>query len=1001
MHSLSASGDQNTPPTDGHVNGRTRARTDASPSRWSFSASTNQKTPARSYFQRSLHEPSAALDIPQNTSQSVRQDTAELASWALYDPNRRDATPPQYLGTDSTLQPPDTQFAKHIIEYGSSHRGSNSSSRPNAIEEISEPPSQHTSRSSSRSQGRSALTEMLRMSTPTEVSSTRSEDEGSHHKVDHRIVTVDGIMSRPTEQTTLLLKKNTYRSDTSPIYGSVQDLESLKASPKSCSARGNASMGQFRGRPSQSLRLLANPSKWDRRGIWEKGVRQPLSFVPSIVLGLLLNVLDALSYGMILFPLSQYPFTDLGPDGISIFYISCIVSQLVYSCGGSIFKGGIGSEMIEIVPFFHKMAYTILAQVGEDNPKAVLATTILSYSISSLLTGAAFFAMGQCKIGALIGFFPRHILIGCIGGVGLFLVQTGLEVSGRLEGSFEYNLPTIRELLLPDKVPLWMVPLTLAIVLRIAKRWIKHPLTDATFFIAIIAVFYFFEWLIPNISIDGLRSKGWVFEAPKAGVPFYHFYTLYDFYAVDWAALGSTVPAMLALTFFGILHVPINIPALGLHTGEDNLNIDRELRAHGISNALSGLCGSVQIVIIVITMGVWDFVLGIVVGILLACVSYVLQTSQISAIRGKLYGGVANSTVRRHPIQQKFLQDAGRQVQVMRLGGYLFFGTIVGVEKEIRQLLEEPFQKQPIQFLVLDLFNVDGVDFSAAEAFTRINRILNVKHVTLVICGISLAGEIGKSLRNVGLFDEEDNVQYFYSLNSALEFCENGLLKAFYHHRELKRETESTPTFLGKLSRPNHRIELTRYPEIPRTERTGPTESAALTFSSPRQRHLHQVATTTLSEQDPAPPAKWEQYDQPFKLILQTFTTVSDEPESFWAPAAAFFSRRVFAAGDILYNVNESAQGFYLIERGILKARYDLPQGNYSELIVAGTTCGELPFFSSTARTSTTHAEQDAVMWMLTREQWSRMQEEKPAIAQELLKISLRLTSERMDAITK
>lgn len=53
---------------------------------------------------------------------------------------------------------------------------------------------------------------------------------------------------------------------------------------------------------------------------------------------------------------------------------------------------------------------------------------------------------------------------------------------------------------------------------------------------------------------------------------------------------------MLALTFFGVLHVPINVPALGLSLGEDNVDIDRELRAHGWSNALSGLCGSIQVV---------------------------------------------------------------------------------------------------------------------------------------------------------------------------------------------------------------------------------------------------------------------------------------------------------------------------------------------------------------------------------------------------------------------
>jgi SulP family sulfate permease len=51
---------------------------------------------------------------------------------------------------------------------------------------------------------------------------------------------------------------------------------------------------------------------------------------------------------------------------------------------------------------------------------------------------------------------------------------------------------------------------------------------------------------------------------------------------------------MFALTFFGVLHVPINVPALAFNVGEDNLDLDRELVAHGISNALSGLAGSVQ-----------------------------------------------------------------------------------------------------------------------------------------------------------------------------------------------------------------------------------------------------------------------------------------------------------------------------------------------------------------------------------------------------------------------
>lgn len=184
-------------------------------------------------------------------------------------------------------------------------------------------------------------------------------------------------------------------------------------------------------------------------------------------------------------------------------------------------------KQIEVVPFFHKMAFTILVRVGEENPHAVLATTVLSYSLSSVLTGAVFYLMGKCKLGALIGFFPSHILMGCIGGVGWFLVATGLEVSARLEGNLEYNLITLRKLFEVDTLFLWTIPLVLAIVLLFVKRWLKHSLTDATYFLSIIAIFYFFVAAIPDLQLPELRAKGWVFDAPEAGIPFYHFYSLY------------------------------------------------------------------------------------------------------------------------------------------------------------------------------------------------------------------------------------------------------------------------------------------------------------------------------------------------------------------------------------------------------------------------------------------------------------------------------------------
>ena len=93
-----------------------------------------------------------------------------------------------------------------------------------------------------------------------------------------------------------------------------------------------------------------------------------------------------------------------------------------------------------------------------------------------------------------------------------------------------------------------------------------------------------------------------------------------------------------------------------------------------------------------------------------------------------------------------------------------------------------------------------GIDFSAAEAFTRINRVCTVKNVKMIMCGVTQHGEIGKSLRSVGLWGGgEYEVQFFEDLNATLEFCENELLKVFYSHRDALAQRNAQPAtqYLG------------------------------------------------------------------------------------------------------------------------------------------------------------------------------------------------------------
>ncbi|KAL2129854.1 hypothetical protein VTI74DRAFT_7202 [Chaetomium olivicolor] len=1043
----------------------------------SSSVGSSHREPIRSFIHGSVRGHLAPLDSAE-AARSVRQDTAELANYFLSD--KKDGRGAPILrrarsGSAHAARPAPEPLASDI--------GPSRSSK--TIDEVSRPLSPHAPEEHP-TEGPSMLTTMFRRSPPDNHFSYVPK-EGQPHDEDTTAensgIDDDTLTRVPTvEPRPLLGHRDTAvdASETSPLLavgsrqslgsyggghanGNGVDLEGQKQTgQKSWLGRIAGSFWDTGGRIASMVPIIANPKRWDRHAVWENAVVAPVACLPAVVVGLLLNILDALSYGMILFPLGTPIFASLGSAGISMFYVSCIISQLTFS-SASIFKGGVGSELIEVVPFFHNMAATITDIVGEDKPDAVIATTITSYALSSMMTGAVFFLMGKFKFGYLVGFIPRHILIGCIGGVGWFLIATGFEVTARMDGNLKYDLDTLQQLMQADIIPLWIIPLTLAVILFYGQSKITSKYFLPLYILAIPAAFYALAAILNFLDPENLREDGWVFKGPPAGEPWWYFYTLYKFNLVHWGAIMQCIPAMLALTFFGILHVPINVPALALNTGEDHASLDHELKLHGCSNFLSGMCGSIQnylvysnslffmrsggntrlagfelavftflvmligpsligyipvmmvgvlifdlgfellleavwqprkklkpaeyftVMAIVLVMGTYDFVVGIGVGILLAFMSLTFQTSRVSAVRASYSGDVVGSTVRRNPTQQHYLRQVGRQINIIKLSGYLFFGTIVGVEDRIRALIaDEEFSRRPIKFLILDLWLVTGLDYSAAEVFNTISRLLNGKDVELVISGVDPEHGLGRTLRTVGLGEDGIEVKLLPELNSALEYCENELLKTLYANQDdtASTRTASTTTNLDVPTNNNH------------------SADSDMLGSSPRRDLLREAARKSIGHNEVKRSSRWQSFKEPLRLMLQIFRDVSDKNEDFWFRAVPYFKRAEYAASTVLFRRGERAEAFYLIESGILRAEYDLPQGWFFESIVAGTTCGELPFFSETNRTATCVVERDCVVWAMDEHSWERLQKEEPDVGQELLRISLKLTSERMSVIT-
>lgn len=342
-------------------------------------------------------------DSVRYSSSGVREQTAELSSSFI----NNSSTFERRLRADSDIS----------IPTGASPR------RHEPITEIPEPESASGSRENVTASG---LTEAFReQQQPRErllsSESISGEDRASSHIPDLLLAEED---SADMHETTPLLPQERLSSSKRQRYDveANEDTES-RYKPGAWNRLGHH-YPTLRYLPSKLHHIVTNPKSIDFRKAAHKCVVEPFYLLPAVFLGVLLNLLDALSYGIILFPLGEEVFKDLGPDGVSMFYVSCIISQLVYSTG-SIFRGGVGSEMIEVVPFFHKMTYLIMGQMIDASPEALRATVIVSYAMSSIITGIVFFGLGAARLGTLVNFFPHSILTGCIGGVGIFLFITG------------------------------------------------------------------------------------------------------------------------------------------------------------------------------------------------------------------------------------------------------------------------------------------------------------------------------------------------------------------------------------------------------------------------------------------------------------------------------------------------------------------------------------------------------------------------------------------------
>lgn len=349
-----------------------------------------------------------------------------------------------------------------------------------------------------------------------------------------------------------------------------------------------------------------------------EAVRNAIGQIPAILLIGMFHLMIGIPFGVSYFPVGwvstneeggrhlleqqdvngPFPLPGKQAIGIRMFLFSTIMAQIVFTMTSK-FQNPIGLQMVENVPFCHELAAIVISHQGYGIE--ALSTLMVIFGLSSILVGIVFYLLGKFNMGKIVYFFPTHVLVGCIGGIGLFLARTGIEVT------LDQTLSTQA---IVDHENLLVVVLFFEIFLRILEKipyFSTFSLLTPIYFGLITPMFYIGLWFFqiptsdaqdsgyffPSLNDNSqANSSSWV-DTILHDEAMFAIWKVIDLRTVSWLAVYDSIPTMIALILFSLIHVPINIPAFAISTNTE-ADMNNELVAHGYSNMIAGIFGGLQ-----------------------------------------------------------------------------------------------------------------------------------------------------------------------------------------------------------------------------------------------------------------------------------------------------------------------------------------------------------------------------------------------------------------------
>ncbi len=167
---------------------------------------------------------------------------------------------------------------------------------------------------------------------------------------------------------------------------------------------------------------------------------------------------------------------------------------------------------------------------------------------------------------------------------------------------------------------------------------------------------------------------------------------------------------------------------------------------------------------------VFGFVPGILVGIALASLLFIVRTSKIEVVGSSFSLDQTSSSVERSLPERRRLRELSDQVQIFNLRGFLFFGSANAFFERIKACCD---QRGSQTIFVFNFSRVVGVDSTAVQVFLKINNLLESHDVRLVYCALNPTVLPAFDAAKVFL---SERVVVLKNLDRAIEWTEDRLL---------------------------------------------------------------------------------------------------------------------------------------------------------------------------------------------------------------------------------